>query len=459
MDFNDKRFGGSPGNGRDERDRTVPPDENYYGGYDLDFDNRGRDDIRRSVEESRQSGNTRPYRKEQREYEDIYSAEREMKSDGVRDNENGGFIDPFGFTDFKDESSDGRSSEFGYGNDFGARGDTYERREESYRNDERSQAPQKHGGGKKRKKKNKLLPVIILLLALIILVAGVSTAGISVLGKISYNEKTENPYASADTLMSSSDVTNILLIGVDARSGEQGENTRSDTMMLISLDSANNCIKMTSFLRDTWVYIPFMDKNAKLNAACSNGGYSGVVNTIEYNFGVDIDGYLVTDFELFTVMVDSIGGVEVDVTEAEAKEVTNHPKRYGNVTLEAGSHNLTGEQALAYCRIRKIDTDWVRTKRQRTVMEAIIKKALMSGPVKAFSMVKNIAPYFETDLSKAQLVSVGVKALGCLSGGFQENSCPFKGTWEYGTKGGASVILMNTEKNKEELRKLLYEKQ
>ncbi len=449
MDFNDKRFGGSPGNGRDERDRTVPPDENYYGGYDLDFNNRSRDDIRNGVNrQNAERSGERYYRGGQGDFEDVYSGGQNGKDDG-------GFIDPFGFTDFKD---DGESvSKEDYEN--GGRRYSDRKIENRPRNSERYERPRKKADEKKRKKKNGLVPVIAVLAALIILIGGVSAAGMSVLGKVNYNEKKENPYVSSSGLVSSSEVTNVLLIGVDAREGEQGENTRSDTMMLISLDSANHCVKMTSFLRDTWVYIPFIDKNAKLNAACSNGGYSGVVNTIEYNFGIDIDGYLVTDFELFTVMVDSIGGVEVEISEAEAKEVTNHPGRYGNVTLESGKQNLTGKQALAYCRIRKIDTDWVRTKRQRTVMEAIIKKALMSGPIKAFSAVQNIAPYFETDLSKAQAASIAFKSLGCLSGGFKQNSCPFEGTWEYGTKRGASVILMNTDKNKEKLKDFIYSKQ
>lgn len=145
-------------------------------------------------------------------------------------------------------------------------------------------------------------------------------------------------------------------------------------MMIVSVDSKHHSIKLVSFLRDTWVYIPSLGHEQRLNAACSDGGYKNVVETIEYNFGIDVEGYVVTDFEMFKVLVDSLGGVKIDVTEKEAKEVTNHPKRYGDVTLESGNNKLTGEQALAYCRIRKIDTDFVRTQRQRTVMSAILKK-------------------------------------------------------------------------------------
>ena len=384
MDFNDKKFGGS-----DDRDRTVPPEENYYGGYEPDFNSR--------AEYGRQ------------------------------------------------ESKSGRAEDTAYAFD-----DVF-----SGRNEE--QLPRRERpASKKKRKKNKFAPVIAILAILLALVIFVSSFGFSVLGKIGYHEKTANSYINASELLSSSEVTNVLLIGVDAREGESGEKTRSDTMLLISVDSANNCIKMTSFLRDSWVYIPCIDKKAKLNASCQHGGYSGVVDTIEYNFGIDIDGYVVTDFELFTVMVDSIGGVEIEVTEAEAKEVTSHKGTYGGVVLESGTNLLTGEQALAYCRIRKIGTDWGRTQRQRTVMEAIIKKALKAGPITAFSTFGSAAPYIETDLSKAELMALGIKAIGSFSGGFEQASCPFDGTWNYDTIKGSSVITLNLEKNKEELAKFIY---
>ena len=90
------------------------------------------------------------------------------------------------------------------------------------------------------------------------------------------------------------------------------------------------------------------------------------------------------------------------------RRVTNHPERYGNVTLEAGDNKLTGEQALTYCRIRKIDTDFVRTQRQRTVMSAILKKAL-TNPFKLYKMAYNSAPYIETDLSKGEFMDLCLK--------------------------------------------------
>ena len=278
----------------------------------------------------------------------------------------------------------------------------------------------------------------------------------NVLGKINYDEHKKNEYIAASELKSGGGVKNILLLGVDARPDEEDETSRADTMMLISVDTKHKCIKMTSFLRDTWVYIPAKDGEQRLNAASTYDGYAGVVDTIEYNFGVEIEGYVVADFQMFEVLVDSIGGVQVDVTEEEANEVTNHPDRYGDVVLESGEHVLTGEQALAYCRIRKIDTDFNRTQRQRTVMTSIMSEAKKGGIFTLYKMASASAKYIETDLSKGQLMSIAASALPCLKGDMPQEKVPFDGTWEYANKGGASVIAINVDKNKEMLIDYIY---
>lgn len=397
MDFNDKRFGGS-----NDKDRTVPPDENYYSANNY-FSGRytpeNNDDFMERYGRNSQQSN----------YEDIYSRFESRRL----------------------------AEEFDH---------------EPPRRDI-NRTPQR--GKKKKAKISKARIAIAVLSSLLAIIIIVAATGITALARINYNDKIENKYISSSNLKSSAEVTNILLLGVDARANESGNASRADTMMIISIDSANGCIKMTSFLRDSWVYIPCIDSRQRLNAACSYGGYSAVADTIEYNFGIKIDGYVVADFEMFKIMIDGLGGVKIDVTEEEAQEVTNHPGRYGNVTLEAGRNKLTGEQALAYCRIRKIDTDWKRTERQRTVMEAIIKKAIRS-PISALRMITKIASYIDTDFSMSEIIGLASKAAGNLSGGFEQQACPFDGTWEYATKSGASVIALNVEKNKEKIAEFIY---
>lgn len=317
------------------------------------------------------------------------------------------------------------------------------------------QRKNKKSGKKMSKAKIKLIGVLAVILAVIIIPLAVING---VLGKINYDDKRDNQYVSASELQSSSQVKNVLLLGVDARNPDNASKSRSDSMMLLSFDKKHGCVKMVSFLRDSWVYIPARDGNQRLNVACQTDGYHGVVDTIEYNFGVKIDGYVVADFEMFKVLVDSIGGVEVEVTEKEAKEVTNHKKRYGNVKLDAGKQVLNGEQALAYCRIRKIDTDFMRAYRQRTVMNSILKGVKSAGITSLYGMAQKSAPYIETDLSKSELMSVAFAALPMLANDMPETRVPFDGTWSYANINGASVIKIDADKNKEMLIDYIYNK-
>lgn len=389
-----------------------------------------------------------------------YFNQNDFNSDDVIDNQNTSDIDLDAFMkEFDEPKRSARQSADDFVPQVYVDRDAEKRRE----NEERARKRRESSPPPRRKRKknsgvNKAKNIFRAVIAVILAVfIGAGCFVGNAMGKVTYDDKRKNQYISRSDLAHSSSVTNILLLGVDARNPKDDTASRSDSMMLISIDKAHNCVKMVSFLRDTWVYIPCVDKKQRLNAACQYDGYNGVVDTIEYNFGIDIDGYVVADFEMFKVLVDSIGGVEVEVSEKEAKEVTSHKGRYGNVKLDAGKYKLTGEQALAYCRIRKIDTDFMRAYRQRTVMQAILKSVKSANPIKLVSMASKAAPYIETNLSKAKIISSGLKALPCI-GDMAEVRVPFDGTWQYATIGGASVITIDVDKNKEQLKDLIYNK-
>lgn len=389
-----------------------------------------------------------------------YFNQNDFNSDDVIDNQNTTDIDLDAFMkEFDEPKRSARQSADDFVPQVYVDRDAEKRRE----NEERARKRRESSPPPRRKRKknsgaNKAKNIFRAVIAVILVVViGAGCFVGNAMGKVTYDDKRKNQYVSRSDLAHSSSVTNILLLGVDARNPKDDTASRSDSMMLISIDKAHNCVKMVSFLRDTWVYIPCIDKKQRLNAACQYDGYNGVVDTIEYNFGIDIDGYVVADFEMFKVLVDSIGGVEVEVSEKEAKEVTSHKGRYGNVKLDAGKYKLTGEQALAYCRIRKIDTDFMRAYRQRTVMQAILKSVKSANPIKLVSMASKAAPYIETNLSKTKIISSGLKALPCI-GDMAEVRVPFDGTWQYATIGGASVITIDVDKNKEQLKDLIYNK-
>ena len=373
MDFNDKRFGGR----ENDKDRTVPPDENYYanGGFDLNNYRPkgfyGREDNQYTSENNYDFSN---YGRNPSEDRELSPSEEFLKNfnTAFSDENSYSYQNHFDrevpppediYSNFDNRDRRVPTSDMYSRYDSRQAVEAFNQRPRERSRDEIRQSRYSSGNRdadrdipntpkNKRRKKNKLKPVIAVLSALLVIVVIIAATGLTALARINYNEKSENRYVNSADLKSSPDVTNILLLGVDARASEESNASRSDTMMLVSIDGKNNCIKMVSFLRDSWVYIPCKDTWQRLNAACSYGGYSAVADTIEYNFGIKIDGYVVADFEMFKVMIDRLGGVKIDVTEEEAKEVTGHPKRYGNVELEAGNHKLSGEQALAYCRIR-----------------------------------------------------------------------------------------------------------
>ncbi len=252
---------------------------------------------------------------------------------------------------------------------------------------------------KKKKKRGKIRKLIKILLIIFIVFSLVISAVSAVSGYTRNNLKS-NQYISKAELHNNPLITNILLIGVD---GNANESSRSDSMMLVSLDYMHMKIKMTSFLRDSWVNIPSKNTYHKLNAAYAYGGSQLITDTIEYNFKVDIDHYIKVDFEMFTEIIDRLGGIDIEVTESEAKFITK-TTRY---TLSPGeSVHLDGAKALVYSRIRKLDSDYMRTFRQRKVITAIINKIRKTSPSELINIFRNVLPLLDTDLNPIELTGL-----------------------------------------------------
>lgn len=306
---------------------------------------------------------------------------------------------------------------------------------------------------KKKKKKHRLLKALILTpivaLLTVVIVGAVLTSAL--MSKVDYNQVdlAENQYVSQGELYGSKDVTNILFMGID---DDENGNSRSDSMMLISIDKKHNKIKLTSFLRDSWVDLPMKGKKAKLNAAYAANGVQGTVDTIEYNFGVDIDHYVMVDFEMFTKIIDAVGGVEVEVTEKEAKFIRN-TTRYKN--MQSGEKvRLGGAEALVYCRIRKLDTDYMRTYRQRKVISALMEQAKQTDIKALIDVMFEIFPLIQTDLDKGELISVGIKGgYGLLSYEIEQTRVPIQEHMKESTINGQWVEVLDMDK----VRKYLYD--
>ncbi len=245
-----------------------------------------------------------------------------------------------------------------------------------------------------------------------------------------------------------SDVYNILLIGTDKV--EDGL-SRSDTMMLVSINKASQTIKLTSFMRDLWVEIPGYS-NARLNSAYTKGGASLLMETIEYNFDVNIDNYLLVDFEMFEKLIDAIGGVTVEITEKEADFInkTTHAK------VNAGTNTLNGDYALIYCRIRKLDSDFMRTQRQRKVISAIIEQVKSQNILKTASAASEILPLVTTDISPLKMTLKLFSAVAMLDYTAEQLRIPVDGTYSNKTINGQAVLVPDYDENTGEIQEFIY---
>ncbi len=314
-----------------------------------------------------------------------------------------------------------------------------------------SPPPQDEPPKQKRKKKHHLLKFITSVMIIVFLFTSAFIFVFAAASDYTRNDLEANEYVSAFELKSSPLVSNILLLGVD---GNAESSSRSDTMILVSVDFAHMKIKLTSFLRDSWVEIPSRGKKGKLNSACSHGGPQLVVDTIEYNFGVDIDHYVMVDFDMFTQIIDSLGGVNVEVTKKEAKFINNTTRQ----KVESGeSVHLNGEEALVYCRIRKLDTDYMRTYRQRKVITALIEQAKTAGISKLIQTMNDVFPLIQTDMSAAEITALAYKAgVGVLAFDIEQNRVPIDEHMSPETINGQWVEVLNIEATKEYLQDYIY---
>ena len=196
-------------------------------------------------------------------------------------------------------------------------------------------------------------------------------------------------------------ITNVLLEGVDGIDFDE-KYQRSDSMIIATLDSNKEKVKLTSLYRDTLVYIPGYGEE-KMNLAFSLGGPELVMETIKYNFDVNIEKYIMINFAGFEAIFDQIGGVEIDVKEYQLHELNKYIGQAtggGDCPVEkAGLQILNGKQALSYARIRKgVGDDYERTERQREVLFKVAEKLQKTDVIKYFSIANKMLDYLRTNI-------------------------------------------------------------
>ena len=260
----------------------------------------------------------------------------------------------------------------------------------------------------------------------------------------------------------SDDVYNILLIGSDTR--EAGAVGRSDAMILVSINQKTETIYLTSFLRDCYVSIPGHG-NTRLNHAFAYGGPDLLEQTLEENFKVHIDRYVAVDFFSFMDVIDTLGGVYINVTEDEQKVTNNYiwsmnklmDEEWSNDYLwSSGWQKLNGKQALCYARNRYTGNDYERTARQRTIINQIIDGAMQASPATLVDLAQVILPQVTTDMTKSEILSYAANVAAYLGYDVQQQQIPAQGTYSGATISGMSVISLDLDANIKYLQGTIY---
>lgn len=240
--------------------------------------------------------------------------------------------------------------------------------------------------------------VLLIILVIIILIVGsIAYLYMNKLNKIDYVEIPEESIeVSQEVQEKLSGYRNIVLFGLDSSEFEG----RSDCIIIFSLNQETNDVKMASIYRDTYVQIPGYGYS-KINHAYAYGGAGLAMSTINRNLDLDVTEFVTINFEVVKDVVDYLGGVEIEVTDAEATQIPGIAK--------GGTYTLNGSQALAYGRIRKIDTDYKRTERMRTVIDKVFTKVKNMSLMEMNKFVDKVLPEVQTNVKKSDVTSLLAK--------------------------------------------------
>lgn len=294
-----------------------------------------------------------------------------------------------------------------------------------------------------------LLLIILAIIVLVLLIAGIAGGGyvLRKISRIQAREKVDPQEEVFDRDTDAEDdevddwgeiaplmddkLLNILLIGED-RGEVDSKTSRSDVMLLCSINPDTKKASMVSFMRDLYVQIPGYSDN-RLNSAYSWGGSYLLKETLMKNFGVSVDCCFVVNFDGFSTGIDIIGGVDIELSDKEVEAL--------GIGGAPGFRKLNGEKALEYVRLRKIDSDFGRTNRQRKLMKAAYDKFVTCKPAQLLELIDKALPYISTDMSDMELTALVAKLLPMVSKVvIRSYSIPTSGLYEDKTINGMMIL-------------------
>lgn len=328
---------------------------------------------------------------------------------------------------------------------------------------------------KKKKRKKRLMKALIALLLVFTIIFGTGAVILnSYLNKMNFGDSIgevdpsldgeeslsfdEQANADADIRANLDDnvlwyddrIYNVLLVGADYGDKKDGvyQNylTRSDSMILLSINTIDNVINMVSLSRAVYVAIPGHG-NKRLNAAHAYGGAKLLVETIENNYKIRIDKYVTVNFDGFQSIVNALGGVSINMTAQEARIILGKS--------QAGTYHLDGDEAMAYSRLRYIDSDRKRTGRQRAVLNAMAVELRKASPSQLLELLDVFLPLVTTNFTKAELLAQMTNVPKYLSMRVNEDIIPHNAV-SLTMRDGKEVLILDWKETNAYTHQLLY---
>lgn len=328
---------------------------------------------------------------------------------------------------------------------------------EEFNNEIESYEPQKKRPKKKRRAKRIILSIVLVLMFLIGLACLYATHLLNKVEQTDFNY-TDEELGIDTTVKKDEDVINIALFGVDSR--QEVNKGRSDAIMVASIDTEHNKVKVVSIMRDSEVKVEGHGRT-KINHAYAYGGVELAIKTLNQNFGLNIKDYVTVNFYQLADLVDAVGGLELEITEAERNnmnvyiaEAANAVGKKYKTVKKAGRQMLTGEQVVAYSRIRYVgNSDFERTERQREVIQKVFEKVMDTSPLRYPALLNSVLPMIETSLSNSDILDLGTKILLKGKPQFEQGRFPLDGKY----RSNGSNLVYDLDAASQKLHRFFYE--
>lgn len=251
-------------------------------------------------------------------------------------------------------------------------------------------------------------------------------------------------------------IINVALFGIDAGDNEFG---RSDSIMILTVDPVHNKLKLSSIMRDSYVNIPGHGMD-KLNHAFAFGNSVLALQTLNENFGLNVNNFVSTNFSNLPKIINTLGGVTINITAEEVSLINNYAHSLGSTSSVSGPgpQLLNGDLALAYTRIRYTSGgDYERTSRQRTVLSAVFNKVKDTQATQIPNLLNDFLPFVQTSFSPSEIVSLANTASKIGTSKISEDRFPRDGSCEGKTIDGIYYLTFDLETTKSQIQQFIYE--